>query len=147
MKRAKALLLLVVTAVLLSACDFDVYELPLPGGPDVGDNPMTIKVQFADVLDLVPQSTVKVNDVSVGQVTAIDLDGYHAVVTIGDATRRRAARQRRGRDPPDQPARREVRLARGSGAGRERRPPRERRRRSRSSAPVATRRSRRCSAR
>ena len=82
MKRAKALLLGVVVAVLLSACDFSVYGLPLPGGPDTGENPISIKVEFADVLDLVPQSTVKVNDVSVGKVTAIDLEGYQALVTI-----------------------------------------------------------------
>ena len=67
-----------VAALVLSGCDASVYSLPLPGGPDVGDDPITIKVEFADVLDLVPQSTVKVNDVSVGKVTAIDLEGYQA---------------------------------------------------------------------
>ena len=82
MNRATALLLGVVTAVLLSACDFSVYGLPLPGGPDTGENPISIEVEFADVLDLVPQSTVKVNDVSVGKVTAIDLEGYQALVTL-----------------------------------------------------------------
>ncbi len=82
MNRAKAILLGVVSTLLLSACDFSVYGLPLPGGPDTGDNPISIKVEFADVLDLVPQSTVKVNDVSVGKVTAIDLEGYQALVTI-----------------------------------------------------------------
>ena len=34
------------------------------------------------MLDLVPKSSVKVSDVTVGQVTDVDLDGYHAVVTI-----------------------------------------------------------------
>ena len=34
------------------------------------------------MLDLVPKSTVKVNDVSVGQVTDVDLDDGHAVVTM-----------------------------------------------------------------
>ena len=82
MKRLKTLVLGVLAAVLLSACDFSVYSLPLPGGPDVGDDPITVKVEFADVLDLVPQSTVKVNDVSVGKVTAIDLRGYQALVTL-----------------------------------------------------------------
>jgi phospholipid/cholesterol/gamma-HCH transport system substrate-binding protein len=81
-KRLKALVLGAVAAVVLSGCDASVYSLPLPGGPDVGDNPITIKVEFADVLDLVPQSTVKVNDVSVGKVTAIDLEGYQALVTL-----------------------------------------------------------------
>ncbi|KQV71528.1 hypothetical protein ASC64_05845 [Nocardioides sp. Root122] len=82
MKRVKVLVLGVLAAMFLSACDFSVYGLPLPGGPDVGEDPITVKVEFADVLDLVPQSTVKVNDVSVGKVTAIDLEGYQALVTL-----------------------------------------------------------------
>ncbi len=78
----KALVLLCVSVLTLSACDFDVYKLPLPGGPDVGSDPMTVTVHFADVLDLVPRSTVKVNDVTVGQVTDVSLDGYAAVVEL-----------------------------------------------------------------
>lgn len=70
----------VVGAIALSSCS--VYDIPLPGGPDVGDDPITVHVMFRDVLDLVPQSTVKVDDVSVGKVTAIDLKGYTADVTI-----------------------------------------------------------------
>ncbi|PVG81242.1 mammalian cell entry protein [Nocardioides gansuensis] len=73
MTRVKAVLLLCVSALLLSGCDFSVYKMPLPGGPDVGDDPMQVTVEFADVLDLVPQSTVKVNDVSVGKVTDVEL--------------------------------------------------------------------------
>src|SRR5690242_4705178 len=69
-------------ALLLTGCDFDVYELPLPGGTDVGDDAITVTADFEDVLDLVPKSTVKVNDVSVGQITDIDLSDGHAVVTM-----------------------------------------------------------------
>lgn len=69
-------------ALLLTGCDFDVYQLPLPGGADVGDDPITVTVEFEDVLDLVPKSSVKVSDVTVGQVTDIDLEDYHAVVTL-----------------------------------------------------------------
>ncbi|GAA2146280.1 hypothetical protein GCM10009844_22130 [Nocardioides koreensis] len=78
----KALVLPLAGSLLLTGCDFDVYKLPLPGGTDVGDNPITVHVMFRDVLDLVPKSTVKVNDVSVGQVTDIELKGYTADVTI-----------------------------------------------------------------
>jgi phospholipid/cholesterol/gamma-HCH transport system substrate-binding protein len=81
-KRLRLLLGLLLGSVVLSGCDFDVYSLPLPGGTDVGDHPITVTVQFEDVLDLVPKSTVKVNDVSVGQVKDIELDGYHASVTL-----------------------------------------------------------------
>ena len=82
MKKLKALIGVVVATLLLTGCDFDIYKLPLPGGPDAGDNPMTITVQFADVLDLVPKSTVKVNDVSVGTVSDVELKGYTAQVTL-----------------------------------------------------------------
>jgi len=81
-RRVKAFLLLLVASVALSGCDFDVYQLPLPGGTDGGENPITVTVMFDDVLDLVPKSTVKVNDVSVGQVTDIQLDGQVAKVTV-----------------------------------------------------------------
>jgi phospholipid/cholesterol/gamma-HCH transport system substrate-binding protein len=82
MRRLKLLLALLAGSLMLSGCNFDVYKLPLPGGTDVGDNPITVHVMFRDVLDLVPQSTVKVNDVSVGKVTDVRLDGFTADVTV-----------------------------------------------------------------
>ncbi|MFI5605978.1 MCE family protein [Amycolatopsis sp. NPDC051903] len=73
------------SALLLSGCGFTgVYDVPLPGGADLGSRPYTIKVQFQDVLDLVPQAGVKVNEVPVGQVESVGLtpDGWHAEVTL-----------------------------------------------------------------
>jgi phospholipid/cholesterol/gamma-HCH transport system substrate-binding protein len=81
-RRVKAFLLLLVASLALSGCDFDVYQLPLPGGTDVGEKPIAVTVMFRDVLDLVPKSTVKVSDVSVGQVTDIQLDGQVARVSV-----------------------------------------------------------------
>jgi len=74
--------LLLAGALTMSGCGFSVYSLPLPGGADTGNDPMTVKVQFADVLDLVPQSTVKVDDVTVGKVTKVQLEHGVAVVTL-----------------------------------------------------------------
>lgn len=71
-----------VLSVAMSGCGFSPYSLPLPGGADVGSNPYQIKVQFRDVLDLVPQSAVRVNDVAVGKVTKIELNGWTAMVTL-----------------------------------------------------------------
>jgi phospholipid/cholesterol/gamma-HCH transport system substrate-binding protein len=69
-------------ALALSGCSFSgVSSLPLPGGPDTGSNPYSVKIDFENVLDLVPQSTCKVNDVSVGKVTSVKLTQWHAVVT------------------------------------------------------------------
>jgi phospholipid/cholesterol/gamma-HCH transport system substrate-binding protein len=60
--------------VALSGCGFKgLYSAPLPGGADLGNHPFTVTAYFDDVLDLVPQSAVKVNDVPVGKVDAISL--------------------------------------------------------------------------
>ena len=67
------------------------------------------------MLDLVPKSTVKVNDVSVGQVTDVELDGQHAVVTLELRNDVELPGERDRGDPPDQPARREVRVAERAG--------------------------------
>jgi virulence factor Mce-like protein len=79
-RRLATLVATLAGTLALSSCS--VYDIPLPGGPDVGSNPITVHVMFRDVLDLVPQSTVKVDDVTVGKVSAIDLKGYTADVTI-----------------------------------------------------------------
>jgi len=67
-------------AVVLSSCS--IYDVPLPGGADVGSHPIKVHIMFRDVLDLVPQSTVKVDDVTVGKVTKVSLKGYVADVTV-----------------------------------------------------------------
>lgn len=86
MKFRKLLSAGAVAAMLaVSGCGFSgVYDLPLPGGADLGDDPYRVKVQFRDVLDLVPQSGVKVNEVPVGRVEKIGLarDGWTAEVTL-----------------------------------------------------------------
>jgi phospholipid/cholesterol/gamma-HCH transport system substrate-binding protein len=81
-QRLRGVVVLLLGSVLLAGCDFDVYQLPLPGGADTGDDPMEVYVEFTDVLDLVPKSSVKVNEVTVGQVTDVDLRGYQALVTL-----------------------------------------------------------------
>ncbi len=70
------------TVTLTSGCFSAVGDIPLPGGADLGNDPYSVTIEFADVLDLVPQSAVKVNDVSVGRVTDIQLDGWKAKVTV-----------------------------------------------------------------
>lgn len=80
--RLKWLVGILASMLLLTGCDFDVYSLPLPGGADTGDRPKTVYVQFEDVLDLVPKSAVKVNDVTIGQVKDVKLDGDRARVSL-----------------------------------------------------------------
>ncbi len=82
MRGIRLLVLALLGSLMLGGCGIDIYKLPLPGGTDVGDRPMTVHIMFRDVLDLVPQSTVKVSDVNVGKVTDVSLDGYTADVTV-----------------------------------------------------------------
>ena len=71
----------VLSGALLTGCGFEgAASIPLPGGEGTGDDAYKITVEFEDVLDLVPQSAVKVDDVTVGSVESIDLDGYTARV-------------------------------------------------------------------
>ena len=73
---------LLCSTVLLTGCQFKgAASLPLPGGA-AGSNFYRVTVEFPDVLDLVPQSAVKVNDVTVGRVESIALKGYTAVVVV-----------------------------------------------------------------
>ncbi|MEQ7009527.1 MCE family protein [Actinopolymorpha sp. B17G11] len=70
--------LAVLAGGLLAGCAFSAYDLPLPGGAGPGGDSYQVTVRFADVLDLVPRSAVKVNDVTVGEVEEIWLDGFTA---------------------------------------------------------------------
>ncbi len=78
--RAAAAAVVVVFA--LAGCGEEgTSPIPLPGGAPRGDY-YTITVEFADVLDLVPEASVKVNDVSIGSVERIWLDGWTARVKL-----------------------------------------------------------------
>ncbi|MFB9905295.1 MCE family protein [Allokutzneria oryzae] len=87
-RRTGVVAALAVVAFSVSGCGLGefggLYTMPLPGGADLGDRPYQVKVQFRDVLDLVPQASVKVNDVPVGRVEGVELapDGWTAMVTL-----------------------------------------------------------------
>ena len=83
--KTKLTAVVAVAVVTLSGCGFSgIYDIPLPGGADLGGHPYTVKAQFKDVLDLTPQAGVKVNEVPVGRVESIGLtkDGWNAEVTL-----------------------------------------------------------------
>ena len=85
-RRAAGLAALAGGLVLVAGCQSfqGAYSLPLPGGADLGGHPYTVRAQFQDVLDLVPESAVKVNDVPVGKVDSISLNksNWTAEVTM-----------------------------------------------------------------
>jgi phospholipid/cholesterol/gamma-HCH transport system substrate-binding protein len=74
----------------LTACGPTLADLPLPGTGVSGDT-ITVKMDFADALNLAKGATVKVNGVSEGKVESIDAADFQAVAV----TRIRTAAQLR----------------------------------------------------
>ena len=76
--------------LLLTGCGFQgVSSLPLPGAAAAGDDTYQVVVELQDVLDLVPYSSVKVQDATVGHVVDVSLADGHAevLVQISDSVR------------------------------------------------------------
>lgn len=76
-----------VIATTLSSCgalrDFHgANSLPLPGTTGGGPGAYTIQAQLPDVQNLKENSRVQVNDVTVGNVAKIEVQGWHALVTM-----------------------------------------------------------------
>jgi phospholipid/cholesterol/gamma-HCH transport system substrate-binding protein len=81
---ASRALALVMAALVLSSCGSwkGIANVPLPGGPGTGSNKMTIYVQMPDTLALNVNSRVRVADVYVGRVRAIELKNWVATLTL-----------------------------------------------------------------
>lgn len=89
MRGVRVVIVSVPLSLSLAACGSGggfggVYDLPLPGGADLGSHPYKVTAEFANVHDLVPQAAVKVNDVAVGRVSKITLprNGWTANVVM-----------------------------------------------------------------
>ncbi len=76
-------LVLLVAVVTLSSCGWrGIANVPLPGGPGTGADNMRIYVQMPDTLALNVNSKVRVADVNVGSVRAIELKNWIATLTL-----------------------------------------------------------------
>ncbi|PXX68328.1 phospholipid/cholesterol/gamma-HCH transport system substrate-binding protein [Nocardia tenerifensis] len=72
-----------LATALVASCSSDgIYSVPLPGGADLGEHPIHLDIQFDDVLDLVPQSAVKVEGLQVGRVEEIKIGKDQWTATV-----------------------------------------------------------------
>lgn len=79
-KRGGALL---AAGLILTSCGWKgIANVPVPGGAGTGSNAMTIYVQMPDTLALNVNSRVRVADVFVGSVRAIELKNWVATLTL-----------------------------------------------------------------
>jgi phospholipid/cholesterol/gamma-HCH transport system substrate-binding protein len=76
---------LLVVAILptMSGCAWrGLNSLRLPGTAGGGPGAFVVSAQMPDVSNLQPNSPVEVNDVTIGAVTKIERQGWHALVTM-----------------------------------------------------------------
>ncbi|HET7690805.1 MAG TPA: MCE family protein [Nocardioidaceae bacterium] len=80
----RAVVAAAATALLTSGCGgfAGLSDVPLPGGPDLGSDPRRVTVEAQDVLNLSRQASVKVDDVTVGEVESVERDGWQARVVV-----------------------------------------------------------------
>jgi phospholipid/cholesterol/gamma-HCH transport system substrate-binding protein len=72
-----------VAAAALSGCGWrGLNSLPMPGTEGRGPGAYTLLAQVPDANRLEPNSRVRVGDVTVGTVTKIERQGWHALLTI-----------------------------------------------------------------
>ncbi|BBZ69775.1 virulence factor Mce family protein [Mycobacterium paraseoulense] len=82
-RRPAASLVMAVVVVGISGCGWHgLNSLPLPGTQGNGPDSFAIRAQMPDVNNIQPNSRVRVADVTVGHVTKIERQGWHALVTM-----------------------------------------------------------------
>ena len=82
--RTSALLTALIVTATTSGCGWSgLNESPLPFAAGNGEDALTLTVHLANAVNLVPNSEVKVNDVTVGSVRRIEFDDWHARLTVG----------------------------------------------------------------
>ena len=81
-RRGFAAIVLVVT-VTATGCGWQgLNSLPLPGTAGRGPGSFTVQAQMPDVNNIQQNTRVRVNDVTVGTVTKIERQDWHALVTM-----------------------------------------------------------------
>jgi phospholipid/cholesterol/gamma-HCH transport system substrate-binding protein len=76
-------LTIAIAAAGVAGCGWrGLNSLPLPGTQGGGPGSYVVQAQLPNVGDIQPNSRVRVNDVTVGTVTKIELQGWHALVTM-----------------------------------------------------------------
>jgi phospholipid/cholesterol/gamma-HCH transport system substrate-binding protein len=82
--RTNAVGMAIVVALLASSgCGWrGLNSLPLPGTAGGGPGAFTIQAELPNVTNLQPNSRVRVGDITVGNVTKVDMQGWHALLTM-----------------------------------------------------------------
>jgi phospholipid/cholesterol/gamma-HCH transport system substrate-binding protein len=83
LRRTAAGIAIAVALAGSSACDWHgLNSLPLPGTAGGGPGSFTVQAELPNVTNLQPNSRVRVGDVTVGNVTKVDMQSWHALLTM-----------------------------------------------------------------
>jgi phospholipid/cholesterol/gamma-HCH transport system substrate-binding protein len=81
--RIASVLLVVAVLPTVSSCAWrGLNSLPLPGTAGRGPGSFVVQAEMPDVNNLQPNTAVEAGDVTVGSVTKIERQGWHALVTM-----------------------------------------------------------------
>jgi len=82
-QRTAANVMMVLIVAAISGCGWrGLNSLSLPGTQGTGPGSFVIQAQMPDVNNIEPNSRVRVADVTVGHVTKIERQGWHALLTM-----------------------------------------------------------------
>lgn len=83
MRRTAAVAVGLTMALGVTGCSWDgLNSLPMPGNEGTGEGAYQVRIQMPNVTTLTRNSPVRVDDVAVGTVTGIEVEGWHALVTV-----------------------------------------------------------------
>ncbi len=83
MRRTAILAMGVALTLGATGCQWDgLNSLPLPGADGTGEGAYQIRIQMPNVTTLTQNSPVRVDDVPVGSVSGIEVENWHALVTV-----------------------------------------------------------------
>ncbi|ATQ30773.1 MCE family protein [Rhodococcus ruber] len=82
-RRGAVAAMLVAAALTSTGCEWEgLNSLPLPGTAGHGEDAYQVRIQMPNVTTLTQNSPVRVDDVQVGSVTRIEVEDWHALVTV-----------------------------------------------------------------
>ncbi|MEV6325655.1 MCE family protein [Nocardia sp. NPDC051787] len=83
MRRTAVVAVGLAVALGLSGCQWDgLNSLPMPGTEGTGPGSYQVRIQMPNVTTLTRNSPVRVHDVTVGTVSKIEVEDWHALVTV-----------------------------------------------------------------
>jgi len=82
-RRITAAAAVLAATLALTGCEWDgLNSVPMPGTAGRGEGAYRVEIEMPNVTTLTQNSPVRVDDVTVGSIAAIEVDGWHALVTV-----------------------------------------------------------------